>query len=250
MSEDLLAELARRLERGEEVVLATAVRVHREPPCRPGQKLLLGPHGPLAGTLGCSEFDAAAVAETPGVLDAGEPRLRTFDHDLGSVEVHLEPYRRAPTLVVMAATPVSLWVLRWASDLGYDTVLVEAREERITPEHREAAGRVVASLDGLVVGPRTDAVHTDHDAPGLADDVAVLLKGGARFVGVMGSARHAAPHLEALRRMGISADEVARINTPVGLDIGSRTPQEIALAILAGLVAARTGRSGGWLASR
>src|SRR5436190_16184166 len=74
---DPLVEATRRLEEGEEVVLATAIRTDGAPPCRPGQKLLLGPGGPLAGTLGCSEFDASAVEETGGVLVAGEPVLRT-----------------------------------------------------------------------------------------------------------------------------------------------------------------------------
>src|SRR5204862_1251504 len=88
---DPLVEATRRLEEGEEVVLATAVRTDGSPPCRPGQKLLLGPGGPLAGTLGCSEFDASAVDQTAALLAAGEPALQTFTHDLGSVEVYLEP---------------------------------------------------------------------------------------------------------------------------------------------------------------
>ena len=102
---DPLVEATRRLEAGEEVVLATAVRTDGEPPCRPGQKLLLGPDGPLSGTLGCSEFDASAVDETKELLASGEPALRTFTHDLGSVEVYLEPLRPRPRLVVLGATP-------------------------------------------------------------------------------------------------------------------------------------------------
>jgi xanthine/CO dehydrogenase XdhC/CoxF family maturation factor len=97
---------------------------------------------------------------------------------------------------------------------------------------------------------RTAAVHTDHDAPGIAAQLATLLRGGSHFVGVMGSARHTAPHLEALRQMGCSEEEIARLRTPVGLDLGARTPAEIALSVLAGLLAARTGRTGGWLDQR
>ncbi|MGH2725248.1 MAG: molybdopterin-binding protein [Actinomycetota bacterium] len=247
---DPMAELARRMGAGEAAVLATAVRVHGDPPCRPGQKLLLGPQGPLSGTLGCAEFDAGAAADGPGVLAAGEPALRTYEHDLGSVEVYLEPHRRRPGLVVLGATPVALWLLRWGTGLGYDTALVEPRTERVTAEHKEAAGRVVASPEELSPGPETEAVHTDHDAPAVAEHVAALLRSGARFVGVMGSRRHAGPHLDRLREMGVPQEEVAGIRTPVGLDIGARTPQEIALSILAGLVAARAGRPGAWLDAR
>jgi xanthine/CO dehydrogenase XdhC/CoxF family maturation factor len=241
------AELNRRVALGEEVLLATAVRVHGAPPCQPGQKMLLGKDGPIAGTLMCSEFDYAATEDAATVLSGGRPVFRTYEHDLGSVDVYLEPYRRRPRLVVVGATPVGLCLMRWASDAGYETVLLESRTERVTPEQREAAGLVVSAPEALPVDEETDAVHTDHEAPLVAEHLFALVKGGARFVGLVGSARHASEHLDALKEMGLTDEEVARIRTPVGLNIGARTSQEIALSILAGLVAARYGRSGGWL---
>src|SRR5205085_10034327 len=92
-------------------VTATAVKVHGSPPCRVGQRLVIGPGGPLEGTLGCAEFDSAAEADAPGVLAAGEPVTRTYEHELGTVEVFLEPASRPPRLVVLAAPPVGLAVL-------------------------------------------------------------------------------------------------------------------------------------------
>ena len=246
--DEVLAEMARRTSGGERLVLATAVRTDGSPPCRPGQKILVGGDGPVAGTLGCAEFDAGAAADAPAVLTAGEPLVRRYRHDLGSVEVYLEPHLPPPWLVVLGATPVSLWLLRWGRDLGYRTALVESRSDRVTPEHAEAAGSVARDVAELPLdGSAIDAVHTDHDAPMVAEHVAGLLRGRARFVGVMGSARHAGPHLEALRQLGLPPEDLARVHTPVGLDIGSRSPAEIALSILAGLVAARTGRPGRWL---
>jgi xanthine/CO dehydrogenase XdhC/CoxF family maturation factor len=244
-----MAEATRRREAGEDVVLATAVRTDGSPPCQPGQKLLLGRNGPLAGTLGCSEFDAQAVASAPDLLAAGQPTLATYTHELGSVEVYLEPLSSQPLLVVLSATPVALHLLRGATELGYATVLVEDRVDRVTPEHVAAAGRVETSLDGVGAGPTTDAVATDHDAPSLAGQLGVLLRSPARFVGMMGSARHTAAHLDTLRAQGLGA-ELDRLRTPVGLDLGCRTPAEIALSILAGLVAARTGHPGTWLDHR
>ena len=247
---ELSEELARRRGRGEDVVVATAIRVHGSPPCVPGQKILVGAEGPLAGTLGCAEFDSGAVADAPAVLAQGRPSVRTYQHELGSVEVYLEPHRRAPTLLVLGATPVAAWLLRWAGDLGYDTVLVEPRAERVTEEHRALAGTVASSPQEVSLQGEVDAVHTDHDAPDVAEHIGALLKAGARFVGVMGSSRHAGPHLEALRAMGFSDEDVGRVRTPVGLDVGARSPEEIALSILAGLLAARNEKSGGWLDRR
>jgi molybdopterin adenylyltransferase len=242
-------ELARRRASGEEVVLATAVRVEGDPPCRVGQKLLLGAGGPLAGTLGCAEFDDAALADAPGVLADRSPATRTYAHELGSVDVFLEPLLRRPLLVVFSATPVALHLARWGAALGFDPVLVEPRAERITPEHR-SAGRTIPSLEGVSITEDAAAVHTDHDAPGVAESVAELLRSPARFIGVMGSARHVGPHMERLREMGFADKDLARMRTPVGIDIGARTAEEIALSILAGLVADRAGATGGWLDRR
>src|ERR1700694_5710874 len=76
-------ELARRLSLGEEVVLATVIKLDGGPPSQPGAKLLLSRTATLAGTLGCSEFDAAALGDAMGIANAGTPLLRTYRHDLG-----------------------------------------------------------------------------------------------------------------------------------------------------------------------
>jgi molybdenum cofactor synthesis domain-containing protein len=239
-------ELARRRAAGESVVVATAIRVEGDPPCRVGQKMLLGPDGPLAGTLGCAEFDDSAVTDAPGVLEGGSPTTRTYRHDLGTVEVFLEPHAPRPRLVLISATPVSLALMRMANIVGFDPVLVESRHERVTAEHR-AAGTVVASVAGAAVDDETSVVATDHDAPDVVPAIDAVLRSPARFVGVMGSRRHVGPHVASLRELGHSDEDLARINTPVGLDVGARTAEEIALSMLAGVVAARRDRAGGWL---
>ena len=228
----------------EATVTATAVRVHGHPPCRPGQKLLMTADGPLEGTLGCSEFDAAALADGPEVLAGGEPATRTYEHELGSIEVYLEPSPVKPRLAVLAASPVALHLMRFARELGYTVTLVEGRLERITAEHRAAAHEVVTSVDELDLAIGWDAVHTDHDAPDVADAVAQLLRSPAGYIGVMGSRRHVGPHMDALKAGGFTEEELGRIHTPVGLDIGARSAQEIALSMAAGLVAYRNSRSG------
>lgn len=248
-----MVELARRMASGEDVLLATAVRTQGAPPCRVGQKILLSATSPLAGTLGCSELDGQATAAAAELLASGTPELRTLDHDLGKVETYLEPYVARPLLVVLGATPVAGWLLRWAPALGYVTALVEPRRERVIPELCGLAGSVAnspAELPGWGLGNHriVDAVHTDHDAPDIAAHLAKLLDSGVRFVGVMGSSRHVGPHLDQLRNHGVDNCDISRIQSPVGLNLGGQAPAEMALSILAGLVAARNGRDGGWLA--
>ncbi|MGA7912715.1 MAG: XdhC/CoxI family protein [Candidatus Dormiibacterota bacterium] len=238
-------ELARRVARGEEVVLATVIKLDGEPPSQPGAKLLMSRTAAIAGTLGCSEFDSAALADAAEIARSAAPQLRTYRHDLGSIEVYIEPYTATPVLVVFAATPVARALLRWAPEVGFRPVLVETRPERLTgadwPEAITSLGSLREALAGDVF-----AVHTDHDAEDLVLALEVLLPAQPVFIGLVGSGRHTGHHLDALRAQGVAEDVIARIQTPVGLDIGARTPPEIALSILAGLVAARRGASGGW----
>jgi xanthine dehydrogenase accessory factor len=220
---DVESELVRRRAARQEVLLATVVRVDREPPSRPGEKILLDRAGAIAGSLGCSEFDTAAKADAAAFLDSGRPGMRTYQHDLGTIEVYLEPYPVAPTLLVLGDTPVARELLDLAARVGFHP----------TSSLAEA-------------GPGAFAVHTDHDDPGLPDALETVLRAGPRFVGVMGSRRHTGQHLEELRRRGIPEEAVRAIQSPVGLDIGARSAPEIALSILAGLLAIRSGAPGGW----
>jgi xanthine dehydrogenase accessory factor len=240
-------ELARRLSLGEEVVLATVIKLDGRPPSHQGAKLLLSRTATLAGTLGCSEFDAAALADAREIAQSGAPSLRSYRHDLGSIEVYVEPHATAPTLVVFAATPVAASLLRLAPEAGFRTVLVETRPERLGGAEWPVA---IGSLNdlGAALGTEVYAVHTDHDAEDLVQALEALLPHEPRFIGLVGSRRHTGHHLEALRAKGVPESVIARIQSPVGLDLGATTPGEIAVSILAGLVAARRGGRGGWKA--
>jgi xanthine dehydrogenase accessory factor len=238
-------ELARRLSLGEEVVLATVIKLDGKPPSHQGAKLLLSRTATLAGTLGCSEFDSAALADAREVVQSGAPALRTYRHELGSIDVYVEPHAAAPTLVVFAATPVAAALLRMAPEAGFRAILVETRPERLHGANWPDPIGSLKSL-GAVLGPDFYAVHTDHDAEDLVEALEALLPHKPRFIGLVGSRRHTGHHLEALRAKGVPDEVIGRIQSPVGLDLGATTPGEIAISILAGLVAVRKGGGGGW----
>ena len=227
-----------------------AVKVKGSPPCAVGNRMDIVPGGEVRGTLGCAEFDEAAVVDAAAVMASGEPQTRTYYHEHGDVEVYLEPHRPAARLVVVSATDVARSLRRHGAELGSVTTMVEPRAERVVAADREFPGIVVASLAEVEIDPDTEIVLTDHDAPAVTETLAAALRSPARYIGVMGSRRHVGPYMDELRSMGFSENDLARINSPVGLDLGGRSPQEIALAIAAGLVAARHSREGGWLATR
>jgi xanthine dehydrogenase accessory factor len=146
-------------------------------------------------------------------------------------------------LVAVFATPVAEYLLRYAADAGYRTVLVEPDPDRAANAKN---GFEVCSGIGSIPDAATDVVVTDHHR----DDLGVMLRDAlatpARWVGIMGSPRHEPPHIQALALLGVGPDEIARVHRPIGLNIGSRTPPEIAISTLAGLIADRNGRPGGF----
>ncbi|WP_100498177.1 XdhC family protein [Geodermatophilus chilensis] len=141
-------------------------------------------------------------------------------------------------LVAVFASPVAEVLLRWGPELGFRTVLLD-------PDPARGAG--VVDLADLVEDLSDAAVVvTDHHRPELGEVLRDALARPVRWIGVMGNPRHEGPHVAALAALGVPPEEVARVHRPIGLDIGSRTPAEIALSTLAGLLADRNGRSGGF----
>jgi molybdenum cofactor synthesis domain-containing protein len=227
-----------------------AVEVEGDPPCRVGNAMRIVPGGSVGGTLGCAEFDEAAVRDAAEIAQSGEPQSRRYRHEQGEVVVFFDPPPRRSRVVVVSATDVARELRRHAARLGDDTVMLETRADRVTAADRAEPGGVVSSVAEAGVDERTDVVFTDHDATGIADLLAEVLRTGARFVGVMGSRRHVGPYLDDLRTMGVDEEAIGRIRSPVGLDLGGMQPEQIALSIAAGIVAARNDRDGGWLDRR
>ena len=139
-------------------------------------------------------------------------------------------------LVAVFASPVAEVLLRWAPELGYRAVLVDPDPTR---------GAAPGFADAGVPLEQADVVVTDHHRPELGEVLRDALARRVRWVGVMGNPRHEGPHVAALTALGVPAADIARVHRPIGLDIGSRTPPEIAIATVAGLLADRNGRSGG-----
>ena len=140
-------------------------------------------------------------------------------------------------LVAVFASPVAEVLLRWGAELGFRGRLVDPDPGR----GAELTG--FAAVEGELAD--ADVVVTDHHRPELGGVLRDALTLGARWVGVMGNPRHEGPHVAALTALGVPPEEIARVHRPIGLDIGSKAPAEIALSTLAGLLADRNGRSGG-----
>lgn len=158
----------------------------------------------------------------------------------------LVPALGARVLVAVFAGPIATHLLHFAADCGFAPRLLEPDSARAAAERQRARWPVQTSVGEGQLGPETDVVVTDHDRPELGDELAAVLAYPVRWVGVIGSVRHTAPHVAALAARGVAQTSIARVHRPVGLNIGSKSPAEIALATVAGLIADRNNRPGGF----
>jgi len=148
------------------------------------------------------------------------------------------------TLVAVFTSPVAHFLLRYGHDVGYRTVLVEPERGRIAAD--DTADDDVATTLPADLGDDVDVVVTDHHRAELGLVLRDALRVSTRWVGVLGNPHHPGPHLAALRDLVVSEEDIARVHRPIGLNIGSRAPAEIAIATLAGLIADRNGKPGGF----
>jgi xanthine/CO dehydrogenase XdhC/CoxF family maturation factor len=149
-------------------------------------------------------------------------------------------------LVAIFSGPVAEYLLRFGVELGFHALLVEPDPARLQGTPRPRGDQVVADLDAARLDEHTDVVLTDHHRAEIGEVLESALAARTRWIGILGNPRHEGPHVAALKERGVGDDEIARVHRPVGLNIGSRSPAEIAVATLAGLIADRNGRPGGF----
>ena len=198
-------------------------------------------------SLGSAAADAALVAEAREALLRGTSR--TVEIEGRSVFVEAFPVR--PRLVVVGAVEVARSLVRFAGELGYETIVVDGRASFATPERfpPELVDRLIVGwpdevAEEIGLGPDDAVAVLTHDVK--FDEPAIIeaLRRGCRYVGAVGSRKTQGDRRERLREAGVGEDELARLRGPVGLDLGGRNPAETALAIMAEITAQRYGGSG------
>ncbi|MEU8546081.1 XdhC/CoxI family protein [Streptomyces roseoverticillatus] len=237
--------------RGEPVAVA---RVVRGPAQLLGRALLVRPGGSYEGSLGGrAELDRTAAAEARAVLDTG--RTGTVDlsedgsHCPGGLTLLVEASVPPPRMIVFGAIDFAAALVRAGKFLGYEVTVCDARPVFATRARFPEADAVVVDwphryLRRTAVDGRTVLCVLTHDAKFDVPLLKEALRMPVAFVGAMGSRRTHADRGRRLREAGVTEEELARLRSPIGLDLGARTPEETALSIAAEIVAARRGGTG------
>ena len=252
---DLLSRWHMALAEQTPVAVATVIQ---GPDGYPGGKILISPED-HTGTMGNAELDKAVVETARGLLEGG----RTETVHLGprgqrrmeDVAVFIQSFAPPPRMYVFGAIDFASAVARIGKFMGYRVIVCDARAVFATRERFPSADEIVVAwpdefLKTAEVDGRSVIAVLTHDPK---FDVPVLkeaLKTQAGYIGAMGSRRTHDNRTARLKEEGATDEQRARSISPIGLDIGARTPEETAIAIAAEIVALRTGHSGGRLAER
>lgn len=255
VSQAIARAIAQVLERNSLATLATLV----EAPANVGAKLLVEETGERSGSLGDSRLDEA-VASFAGTFLDSRAEARTFklqeliDEVQGQsgARILFERIEPEPRLVICGAGHVGASLARLARFIGYRTVLIDDRADFVTREHFPDEG-----IELIAASNWTEAVRAGVGA-GRGVSVAIVTRGHNEdeecmqavmsthpdYVGLIGSKRRTNIVLERLREAGVDEKRLSEVRAPIGLDIGAVSPEEVALAILAEIVAERRGGTG------
>ena len=208
-----------------------------------GAKLLIRPDGSTLGSLG-EELPARQIADDALALLARDERgVRTYPTPAGDVDVFFETYPPPPTMYIVGAVHIAIPLVTLAKTLGFRTVVVDERGAFATPERFAHADELIAAWPDEVLAGKLNSnsfvVLLTHD-PKLDDPaLKVALPSPARYVGALGSPKTHAKRLARLREDGVPEQQLARLHAPIGLKLGASTPEEIAVSIIAEVVAVR-----------
>ena len=224
-----------------------------------GRRLVIrpDPNGPVAGSLGSARADAAIADDARGLLAVGRSEVLKYGPDgqrLGEgMEVFVSSYAPRPRMLVFGAIDFAAALAQQGSFLGYRVTVCDARAVFATPVRFPTADHVVVEWPHRYLAAQAEAGEIDqstvicvltHDPKFDVPVLEVALRLDAGYVGAMGSRRTHDDRMNRLRAAGLTDADLSRLSSPIGLDLGARTPEETAVSIAADIIAKRWGGGG------
>jgi xanthine dehydrogenase accessory factor len=256
--EEVFSALAEALERGEEVSLVTIVSARGSTPQRVGAKMLVFADGRTIGTIGGGCYENDAFWKAREVLETRKPRMVRYDltDDFaeesglicgGQMDVFIEPVEAAPRLYIVGAGHVGVHLGRLAAHAGFQVHVLDDRDKFANRERFPEAREVVVEdiptwLHHADLPSSSYVVIVTRGHRHDLDALRAIAPREVRYVGLIGSRAKVARIFDALVEESMPAEALRRVHAPIGLDIGAVTPEEIAVSILAELIAVRRGK--------
>jgi xanthine dehydrogenase accessory factor len=214
----------------------------------PAKALVVHDGGAAAGSLGDPALDEAARARALALLARGGSNLEKLGGGEAAPEAFFEVHLPRPHLVLIGAGAVAMPFVPMAKALGFRTTVIDPRprfanQDRFPGVEEIQVGIASELIAATPLGPVSAVVITIHDYKVEVPVLAHVLRAGAGYVGMLGNRRRGEAVLQTLRERGFTEEELAKVHNPIGLDLGARSAAEIALSVLAEIVAVRAGKS-------
>jgi xanthine dehydrogenase accessory factor len=258
MNREVFRAVADALERGEAAALVTIVSTTGSTPQRVGAKMLVYADGRIVGTIGGGCYENDAFWKAREAIKTRRPEVVHYElsDDFaqesglicgGQMDVYIEPIEPSPELYVIGAGHVGLHLARLAAEVGFRVHIVDDREKFANAERFPTAAEIVvddipAWIDRANLPPHAYAVIVTRGHTNDLEALRALAPRELRYLGLIGSRAKVARIYEALVADRMPAEALQRVHAPIGLDIGAVTPQEIAVSILAELIAVKHGK--------
>ena len=230
MGKSILSVLQEAIQAGKPIALATVIEGDGV-----GRKMVFGPNGEVHGTLGNESLDRVVLRDMSGELEAGRTGTRHYGLNGEAREeeltIFIESFAPPPQMLIFGAVDFTAALVRVAKVLGYHVIVCDARPVFAT-----------STRFPLAVVAKTGLASLTHDNKFDVPAITAALATDVGYIGVMGSRKTHENRSNRLREAGVSDEEFKRIMSPIGSDIGARTPEETAISICAEIIALRTGR--------
>lgn len=248
LSGSLLHQLAAALQAGRPVALVRVLGAGEERPAvRAGAAMLVheAPEDGQHGSTGDSDLDALLAARARECIARGT----TARESVGGADVFIHAFTPPPVLYIIGAVHPAAALAEAGRFLGYRVVVCDPRSPFATPERIPAAHEIVRQwpdeyLESVALTPRDAVCVLTHDLKFDVPALQAALRTPVGYIGVMGSRRTHQRRVTALREAGVTEEQLGRLHAPIGLEIGARTPEELAIAIVAEIVASRNRAAG------
>ncbi|HET9834573.1 MAG TPA: XdhC/CoxI family protein [Vicinamibacterales bacterium] len=261
MNQEVFAAVTDALERGEPAALVTIVSTTGSTPQRVGAKMLVFGDGRIVGTIGGGCYENDAFWKARDAITNRKPQLVHYELDDdfaqesglicgGQMDVYIEPIEPSPELFVIGAGHVGLHLARLANEVGFRVHVVDDREKFANRERFPHAAEVVVEdiptwIAHASLPPHAYAVIVTRGHTNDLEALRALAPRELRYLGLIGSRAKVARIYEQLVEDKMPTDALKHVHAPIGLDIGAVTPQEIAVSILAELIAVKHGKMAG-----
>jgi xanthine dehydrogenase accessory factor len=243
----LYEELRDRLKQEKGVALATVVRGEEHV----GAKLLVFPDKNTHGTLGNTLLETLVVEDAERAIWSGDAQTRTYTVEgapgAEAFDVFIEGFPPPPLLLIVGAGHIAIPLTTFAKTLNYRVVVIDARAAFATRERFPHADELIVEwpdevLERMDLNPSTSVAVLTHDPKFDEPTLRVVLSRRVGYIGAIGSRKTSEERSERLRQQGVTDEQLQRIHGPIGLNIGATSPEEMALAIMAEIVATRHGK--------